>query len=42
MDREVTEPLQAAEPGWRFGRDSRAGASLGYVHYTREASVIPL
>ena len=32
MDREVTEPLQAAEPGWRFGRDSRAGASLGAMN----------
>ena len=32
MDREVTEPLQAAEPGWRFGRDPRAGASLGALN----------
>jgi manganese transport protein len=32
MDREATEPLQAAEPGWRFGRDPRAGASLGAMN----------
>ncbi len=32
MDREVSEPPQAAEPGWRFGRDPRAGASLGAMN----------
>ena len=32
MDREATPPPRIAEPGWRFGRDPRTGASLGALN----------
>ena len=32
MDREITEQVQAAEPGWRFGRGRLAEPSLGALN----------
>src|SRR3546814_17616111 len=32
VDREATPPPRAAEPGWRFSRDPRTGASLGALN----------
>src|SRR3546814_18986440 len=32
VDREATPPPRTAEPGWRFSRDPRTGASLGALN----------
>src|SRR3546814_7302923 len=32
VDREVAPPPPVAEPGWRFSRDPRTGASLGALN----------
>lgn len=39
MDREVTDQVQAAEPGWRFGRGAQAEPSLGTLNASVQVPV---